>query len=486
MRLRPVLLTLAAFAGAATPAGAATLTRAHNLIEAAPAPAAVAAASGPDVGARSAGDSIFPTIGNGGYDAQHYDLALTYTPVVHQLAGTATMTAIASQALREFSMDFQGMTISALTVDGKPATATREGSKLVIDPATPLAEGQTFEVAVTYSGSPVTITDEDGSDEGFMQTADGAIVVCEPIGAQAWFPNNNHPSDKATYDIAMTVPTGMTALANGVLVSNDAGVGTTTWHWRESEPMATYLITSTLGVFQTTHTVHDGISIDVAVDPAYLAATTAEGTLDRIPEILDFLKGLFGPYPFTEAGAIVDVAPTVGYALETQTKPNFPLPPDPVTLAHETAHQYFGDSVSLTDWKDIWLNEGFATWAEWAFDERNDGGTTTKAQYDAVYAKTGSYWSLPPADPGSGANIFATAVYQRGGATLEALREIVGEPVFLQIMREWVTTHRFATADTAQFIALSKAVSGKDLDAFFQQWLYGRTKPTITPQNFQG
>jgi aminopeptidase N len=197
---------------------------------------------------------------------------------------------------------------------------------------------------------------------------------------------------------------------------------------------------------------------------------------------------MWGPYPFGDAGAIVDVAPTVGYALESQTKPNFPLPPDPVTLAHELAHQWFGDSVSLEQWQDIWLNEGFATWAEWAFDERKNGGSTTGAQYAATYAKpaTDAFWKTPPAAPATGADIFGTPVYQRGAATLEALRQIVGEPVFLEILRTWVASHRHGTATTPQFIALSEQVSGKELSAFFQDWLYDADKPEITPANFGG
>jgi aminopeptidase N len=475
---------------AAAPAGAATLTRAHAVLPVpakAESSAPATAEAAPDVGARSIGDEIFPTIGNGGYDARHYDIALTYTPGAHMLAGTTTMNAVATQPLREFSMDFDGFTITALTVDGKPATSSRDGNKLIIDPATPLAAGQPFSVAVTYSGTPPTITDEDGSDEGFLQTPDGgAMVVCEPVGSMGWFPNNDTPADKATYDISITVPPGMTVLANGRLVSNEVGATGQTWHWRETEPMASYLSTATLAVMQYTHSDHGPISIDVGVAAPYVPLATADGTLDRIPEILDLFGQLYGPYPFSEAGAIVGVNPAVGYALETQTKPNFPLPPDPVTLAHELSHQYWGDSLSLKQWRDIWLNEGFATWSEWVFDEKNNGGSTTAQQFAAVYAKTGTYWSLPPADPGSGANIFATAVYQRGGATLEGLREIVGEPTFLQIMRTWYSENRDGNVTTADFIATAKRVSGRDLDAYFQQWLYGRTKPTITPQNFNG
>src|SRR4051794_23679982 len=491
-RRRAVVVAIVAFVTLSASAQAAPLTRrVHGSATAAPARAAAPALAEPGVGARSAGDELFPTLGNGGYDAKHYALDLSYLPGVHLLSGTTTLTATATQPLREFSLDFQGFTISAVTVDGVPATYTRQDTKLIVDPATPLAQGQSFAVAVTYLGQPPSITDPDGSSEGFLQTADGAFVVCEPAGAQGWFPNNNTPSDKATFDITMAVPTGLSVLANGVLVSNEAAGPLTSWHWREDEPMATYLSTASLGLFDVARsTGPDGEDIYTAVDPAYSAVDTARSdkTLSRIPEILTFLDGLYGPYPFKAAGAIVDVAPTVGYALETQTKPNFPLPPGSVTLAHETSHQWFGDSVSLTQWRDIWLNEGFATWSQWVFDERRNGGSTTRADYESVYATdaSSSFWQIPPADPGSGANIFSSAVYDRGGATLEALREIVGEPTFLRIMRTWVAQHRQANATTAQFIALAKSVSGRDLDAFFQQWLYAPSKPTITPDNFSG
>ncbi len=446
-------------------------------------------ASEPGVGPRSAGDELFPTLGNGGYDAKRYALDLAYTPILHQLAGTTVMTARATEPLREFSMDFQGFDISALTVDGVPAPFTREDTKLIITPVRALPTDALFTVAVTYSGTPPTITDPDGSDEGFLQTNDGAFVVCEPMGAQGWFPNNNHPSDKAQFELTMSVPVGMTVMGNGVLVSNTTNGPTTTWHWRENEPMATYLSTASLGFFDLTRsTGPNDVPIDVAVDPAYTAVNTAlmDTTLSRIPEILTFFNGLFGRYPLNSAGAIVDVAPTVGYALESQTKPNFPLPPGSVVLAHETAHQWWGDSVTLGQWRDIWLHEGFATWSEWVFDERRNGGATTAQHFDDVYATpaTNSFWKIPPANPGSGANIFDGAVYERGGATLEALRQIVGEPTFLRILRDWGAQHRRANATTAQFIALAETDSGLDLDEFFRQWLYEPAKPTITPANF--
>ena len=491
-RSRAVGIAIAVLAGASTSASAAPVTRptAGVVVShvSAPAPKTVSA---PGIGARSAGDEIFPTLGNGGYNAQHYDLNLGYTPILHQLAGTTTITAKATQTLREFSLDFQGFDISALTVDGVPAASSRQDNKLIVDPATAVKAGKTFVVAVTYSGQPPEITDPDGSSEGFLQTADGAFVVCEPMASMGWFPNNDTPADKATFDITMAVPTGLSVLSNGVLVSSETSGATTAWHWRETDPMATYLATASLGAFDVTHsTGPNDVPIDVAVDPAYDAVdiATMDTTLTRIPEIIDFFNGLYGRYPLISAGAIVDVAPTVGYALETQTKPNFPLPPDSVTLAHETSHQWFGDSVSLTQWRDIWLNEGFATWSQWVFDERRNAGTTTRADYESVYAKdaSSSFWKIPPADPGTGANIFSSSVYDRGGATLEALREIVGEPTFLRIIRTWVAQHRHANATTAQFIALAEKLSGRDLGAFFQQWLYEPAKPTITPDDFSG
>ncbi len=436
-------------------------------------------------GAESAGDRLFPALGNGGYDAQHYDLALTYAPAAHTLAGSTTITALATQDLSRFSLDFQGFAISGVTVDGTAATVTRAGTKLRVTPAAGIPKWSAFTVTVTYAGTPPVITDPDGSTEGFLPTDDGAFVVGEPMGAQGWFPNDNHPTDKATMRVAMTVPAELTVVGNGRLVSSAASGRSRTWVWEETAPMATYLATATIGAFDVSRRTVAGLDYYDAADPAAGPAAGVAGE----PDAVALFAGKFGPYPFDVAGSVVDHAPGVGYALEAQTKPLYPAgaAADPTTVGHELAHQWFGDSVSVAQWRDIWLSEGFATYSEWLYDESRGGNTTSK-HFDAGYAKPAgnSLWQIPPATPATAAELFAPAIYERGAMTLEALREIVGDAVFYGIMRTWAAEHAYASATTRQFIALAERASAKDLEPFFEDWLYDADKPAITPATFDG
>ena len=458
-------------------------------------------------GARSAGDVLFPAIGNGGYDVDHYDVALDYDPVLNNFdAATTTITAEATKNLSEFSLDMQGMTVSSVAVDGQAATFTRENTKLIIDPAgAGIPSGDDFVTAIAYNGPPVEVVDPDGSSEGWVRTPDGGFVVNEPIGAQGWFPNNNYPTDKATFDFHITVPLTATALGNGELVSTDNnGDGTQTWNWHSDQPVSTYLTTATVGTFiftegtitETTPTPDRVLPEYRAIDSSYLATLPAQNAeLDRIEEMTNFLGSLYGPYPFDSTGAVVDAA-TVGYALEVQTKPHFALP-FPVstrsTLLHEIAHQWFGNAVTLATWSDIWFNEGWAVWSEWYWDDELNGGTTSpEQQFDTEYANAGNDWSIPPAtldeDP---TLLFETfPVYTRSAMMLQGYREIVGHTKFLELAQRLQTDYEDDNISTAEFIGLAKEVSDftgaqlARLDDYFQQWLYGETKPTITPDNF--
>jgi hypothetical protein len=478
------------------------LRRAITVTAPAPAPAPTPVPPGPPspIGAETVGDRLFPNLGNGGYDARNYRLDLTYTPLSHMLAGTSTMTAAATQDLTRFSLDFRGFTVSKVTVDGQPATFARvEGPgdadpwKLRVTPAAPIPDGATFAVAVTYGGSPPVVTDPDGSTEGFLQTSDGAIVVCEPMGSMGWFPNNDHPSDKATFDLSMTVPAGLTVVGNGTLVSSASSGTSRTWVWQENHPMATYLATATTGVFSVSESDPTGAphlydANDPSGDPL-----GAVSHLEIEGAALALYGATYGEYPFSWAGGIVDNTPSVSYSLETQTKPVYPLAiaASESTVAHELAHQYFGDSVSVARWEDIWLNEGFAEFSSWYYDEKANGGTTTKQTFDDTYAahpEGDAFWSVPPARPADGADLFDTnAMYTRGAMTLAALRQKLGDVTFFAILRRWVTDHRYGNVQTSDFIALVKERSGLDpgrVDQFFQDWLYNADRPAITYANF--
>ncbi len=447
------------------------------LVAAAPASAAFTP------GSSGLGDPFFPRAGNGGYQVVHYDLDLDYRPATGRLAASATIRARAKQDLSRFDLDYRGPTIVGLTVDGQPADFTRQGQELVITPAAGIATGSRFVVEVSYSGRPRAITDPDGSLEGWVRTDDGAFVVGEPQGSPAWFPCNDHPTDKATYEIAITVPNGTEAIANGILdrpPPSRKRAGPDTWRYTVNQPMASYLATATVGQFSIDRTPVAGLDSLVAIDPQLQSsARRMRRSVDRAGEIVGLFESLFGPYPFDSIGAIVDDAPQVGYALETQTRPIYDRVPGDTTVAHELAHQWFGDSVSLRRWPDMWLNEGFATWAEWRWDQE-DGGPTTAQVFADLQAQPPSRLDLwdPPAgaipDP---SELFSTSVYVRGAMALEALRQRVGNAAFLGILRSWAADRQYANGTTADFIALAEAGSGQQLDDLFQRYLLKPGKP---------
>ncbi|MEU6403462.1 M1 family metallopeptidase [Streptomyces sp. NPDC046985] len=434
------------------------------------------ATAGP-IGASGLGDPYFPLAGNGGYATRHYDLTIGYDPRTRHLDGTTVVTARATQRLTRFDLDLRGLKVTGVAVDRAKAAFRRQGQELIVTPRRALAKGQAFSVRVAYSGTPAPIVDSDGSPDGWVPTDDGAFVAGQPQGSMTWFPCDNHPLDKASYDFTVTVPKGLTAVANGVLRDQRTSGGRTTFRWRQSEPMASYLATASIGKFQVRrYTTADGLWVYDAVDPR--EAKAAAPVLNKLPSVLAWESKVFGPYPFRAAGSIVDRAPKVDYALETQTRPVYDSAPDLSTLVHESAHQWFGDSVALTTWKDIWLNEGFATYAEWLYDEQH-GGKSAQATFDALYKspKDDDVWDFPPGDPTDGESLFDDPVYDRGAMTLHELRKAVGDAVFFRILRTWTAQHRQGHGATAQFIDLSERLSGKNLKSLFHVWLYAAGKP---------
>jgi aminopeptidase N len=447
-------------------------------------PAAATPPGAPSPGTSGVGDTLFPLAGNGGYDVGHYDLDLRWNPTTGELAGTARITAVATQALSAFDLDLRGFSITSLTVDGTAARVSRKNQQEVaITPARALANGAAFTVVVGYRGVPETFRDADGSLDGWQRSADGdAFVVAEPQGSPTWFPANDHPSDKATFTVTMTVPDGLQVLGNGREPHAPVSVGgLTSFTWDESKQMAPYLATVAIGHFDVTSaTSLGGVPIVSAVTPHLSAASAA--SLARTGEIVDWEASVFGTYPFETAGAIIVDAPDIGYSLETQTRPTYTFALDDDELqAHELSHQWFGDSVSLEKWSDIWLNEGFATYTEWMWSE-HDGGPTAQQRFDDLYgidAKS-SFWKIPPVPVPKQTELFGGQNYDRGAMTLHVLRTTIGDTAFFTLLRQWATDHRYGNVDTPDFIALAESISHRQLDAVFDAWLMTPGKPALS------
>ncbi|MFE6965049.1 M1 family metallopeptidase [Agromyces sp. NPDC057679] len=474
---------------------------------------AAAAPKGPGprytAGAAGAGDAYFPFSGNGGYDVQHYDLDLDYTPpapapapLEGELHGIATIDLIATQDLDRFNLDLRGMEVESLTVNGKRATAVSppapgavvdgaaywhvqdDGARvweLTVQPRPKLKAGQRAQVVVEYDGVTTRPEDIEEALYGWVTTRDGAIVASEPDGSMTWYPVSDHQTDKASYSFAITVPEGKVAVANGTQPkpAETAG-GLTTWYWDAPDQQASYLTTASVGDYELREGTSSasGVPIIDAVDrdlsPTRLATTNA--SLARQAAMIDFFESRFGPYPFVAFGSIVD-DDSVGYALETQTRPVYSSQAGQGTVAHELAHQWFGDAVSPERWQDIWLNEGWATYATWMWTEEN-GGATAQQSYNAWYDPTraASYWQLQIGDPGP-LGLFATQVYNRGAGTLHALRVEVGDEAFFEGARLWLERYDDSAATADDFQAVYEEVSGEDLDEFFQIWLSDQVKP---------
>lgn len=425
-------------------------------------------------------DPYFPRAGNGGYDVGHYDLTLAYDPDLRHLTGTAVVTARATQDLSAFNLDLEGFEVRGVTVEGRTALFSRAGQELTVRPPDDLAKGETFRTTVRYAGRPRTVVDPDGSEEGWLPTADGALALGQPVGSMAWFPGNHHPSDKAAYDISVTVPEKLRAVSNGELKSETTGGGRTTFHWRTAEPMASYLATVAIGRFEVTRsTTRSGLPVYVAVDPTQVEASRA--VLARIPEVMEWAEDNFGPYPFASTGAVVDRGEDAGYALETQNRPVFPGAPDTATLVHEIAHQWYGNSVTPRSWRDMWLNEAFATYAEWLWEEDN-GGDSAQQTFDALHDGDGAgsedLWAFPPARPSGAAHISDPPVYDRGAMVLHKIRQTVGDDTFHDIIQGWAAAHRHGNASTADFTAyVERKAPDKDFGGIWQDWLYGEGRP---------
>ncbi len=451
-------------------------------------------------GAAGVGDPAIPRLGNGGYDVDHYELTLSYSPSEGFLQGNMRADAVATEALSSFNLDLVGMEVLEVSVNGIPAGGDHADSELVIAPAVVLADGEPFSVEVRYVGRPgPSVSPAVSSRTGWFGDDHSVVVLNEPDAASTWFPSNDHPLDKATYSIAIRVPASFVAVASGTAAGSIEVDGWTTYRWEMRQPMATYALALGIGDLSVVErgTTPGGVRIR-----DYVAGAVSPELVDLFAEqeaMMGFYEDRFGPYPFDEYGSLlIEGGPQAPFAaLETQTLSSFPLRQGqsevPVEIiAHEMAHQWFGNSVSLTLWQDIWLNEGFATYAGWLWTEETTG--SLQGDVDRAYRLVSGQELLdqgvspegleaalesvfpPPGEPPRG-DLFNGSVYLRGALTLHALRAEVGDDAFFSILRAYAERFLHGNASTGDFIEVAEQVAGRDLTALFDAWLFDPLPP---------
>ena len=438
----------------------------------------------PEASQASIGDPTYPGLGNAGYDVQHYTIDLVWQPDDAAIGVVTAIDAVATNDLDEFNLDFRGFDIQRITVDGAEVLFEREQSELTVKPPTPIPTGAAFTTEVTYAGIPEPVDSAALPEMGWFTGPEGEqYVVAEPDAAHSWFPGNDHPLDKATFTISITTPPQWTGVANGELIEEVDDIGSVTRTFAMSYPMTTYLATVVIGegwqIVEDDAASTESVAIRHVLPPDLRDANTPAALL-RTGEMIAVLEEAYGTYPFDEYG----IAVVGGFrgALENQTLSVFgrdfvEAPIFEYVLVHELAHQWFGNSVTVSLWEDIWLHEGFATYAELLWAEHLHGSDVYREVVAERYAAVELAGYPPPGTPEPDA-LFDGGVYQRGALTLHALRSQVGDAAFFATLRTFAARFAYANATTDEFIAVAEEVSGMALDDLFDAWLY---QPELPP-----
>jgi aminopeptidase N len=409
------------------------------------------------------------------YGVSHYDLTLRYRVSDNRLDGTARLTVSAAEPLGVIDLDLGRFRVSGVTVDGLHARWLHAQGKLRVTLPRPLEAGAGADIEVRYAGSPVPVPSPWGG-LGWEELTDGALVAGQPIGAPSWFPCNDRPDDKASYRIAVTTASPYRVVANGVLVAQRRGAGTTTWIYDQREPMASYLASVQIGRYQVAEL--DGTRL---AHPARLG-TRVRYDFGRQGEMMAAFTERFGPYPFSGYVAVV-TDDDLDIPVEAQGMSIFGRNHvdgrrgSERLVAHELAHQWFGNSLTVSCWSDIWLQEGFATYAEWLWTEASGGSPAAEHARRWHQRLAALPQDFVLADPGVGA-LFDDRVYKRGALTVHALRRALGDEAFFPVLRAWTAAHRHGNVTTRDFAAHVQRHSARPLGPLLSSWLYDKPLPT--------
>ncbi len=433
----------------------------------------------------SSGDPLFPELGSADLDVEAYDVRLAYDPDERLLEGTVTISLLVDHELDELALDATDVSIDAVTVDGRPATFEKTDTELFIHPAAAVGPADPVELVVTYHDDEHASASAFGLGVGWYPTDGGSFTLNEPDGTRSWLPSNDHPSDKATWRFELTVPEGVTAIANGHLVEQRPVEAGTTWVWEQRDPMSTYLLQILTGDYRI---LDGGVAGAVPLSNVSLAADVErmQPFFDLTDDQIAFFEPLFGPYPLDQYGLAFTESPP-GLAMETQGRSLFSRDdfaegeagfPQHLLLSHELAHQWFGDAVTPARWSDLWLNESFATYAQWLWLD-HAGFTVLEREAD-IALRLRQFVTEPTGEP-SAENLFGYERYDGGAVVVHALRGELGDDAFFTLLQRWVAENDGTSRTTDDFIALAEEVTGRSLDAFFESWLYAPSVPDEYP-----
>ncbi|MFT4603305.1 MAG: aminopeptidase N [Rhodothermales bacterium] len=441
------------------------------------------------------------SVASADFDATYYGLQLRIELNPNNLVGTVRVKGVARVAMTQLVLDFDdAMHVEGvLAPSGSALASTHSDNALTIALPGAVSPGEEVDVTINYQGLPPS-TGLGGFVFDTLASGKPAIwSLSEPYAARTWWPSRDHPSDKAdSVDVSIEVPQPLMAASNGLLTQTETLTGGyRRFSWSHRYPIATYLVSVAVAEYDFDQQIYtrpaalarDLGSLDLplvhysfAGNGAFLGNHPQFG-FQYITDIFPVLERWFGPYPF-DREKYGHAQFTFGGAMEHQTLSSMTTNYQG-TMAHELAHQWFGDSISPDSWPHLWLNEGFATFGELAYWNEAEFPGVYDQIFDIYYNRAlTAEGTVVVQDTTDVLDMFAhSRVYAKGWMVLRMLRGMLGEVTFREVMRAYAADPRYqyGTATTDEFQSLAEAVSGQDLGYFFDQWVsVGDGYPTYT------